>query len=83
MNKGLNITHLVLLLICFLVSSHHHLAELVEVHGAGAVLVQLLQDSLQLLVLEGSKQLRDETPQGVCRYEPLALCVIQPLEDVG
>ena len=37
---------------------HHHLAELVEVHGAGAVLVQLLQDPLQLL--EGEKDYSDE-----------------------
>ena len=28
---------------------HHHLAEFVKVHGAGAVLIQLLQDTLQLL----------------------------------
>ena len=36
---------------------HHHLAELVEVHGPAAVLVELLQDALQLLVSEGSQQL--------------------------
>ena len=76
MNKGLNITHLVLLLICFLVSSHHHLAELVKVHRAGTVLVQLLQDSLQLLLGEGGEQLGDETPQSVRADEPLALLVI-------
>ena len=46
MNKGLNIIDHILLLVGLLVSSHHHLAELVEVHGAGAVLVELLQDAL-------------------------------------
>ena len=55
---------------------HHHLAELVEVHGAGAVLVQLLQDALQLLLGEGGEQLGDETPQSVRADEPLALLVI-------
>ena len=55
---------------------HHHLAELIEAHGAGAVLVQLLQDPLQLLLGEGGEQLGDETPQSVRADEPLALLVI-------
>ena len=58
---------------------HHHLAELIEVHGAGAVLVQLLQDPLQLLLSEGGQQLGDEAPQGVHADEPLALLVIKPV----
>jgi len=33
---------------------HHHLTELVKVHGARAVLVQLLEDAFQLLLGEGS-----------------------------
>ena len=78
MNKGLNIIDHILLLVGLLVSSHHHLAELVEVHGAGAVLVELLQDALKLLVLKGSQQLGDEAPQCVRRDEALALCVVQP-----
>ena len=69
------------LFVCFLSSlilrlGHHHLAELVKVHRAGAVLVQLLQDPLQLLLGEGGEQLGDETPQSVCADEPLALLVI-------
>ena len=40
---------------------HHHLAELVKVHGARAVLVELLEDALQLLLGEGGQQLGDET----------------------
>ena len=55
---------------------HHHLTELVKVHRARAVLVQLLQDSLQLLLGEGGEQLGDETPQSVRADEPLALLVI-------
>ena len=58
---------------------HHHLAELIKVHGAGAVLVQLLQDPLQLLLGEGGQQLGDEAPQGVRADEPLALLVIKPV----
>ena len=58
---------------------HHHLAELVKVHRARAVLVELLQDALQLLFGEGSQQLGDQTPQGVRADEPLSLLVIQPV----
>ena len=47
MNKGLNIIDHILLLVCLLVSSHHHLAELIKVHRARAVLVQLLQYALK------------------------------------
>ena len=60
---------------------HHHLAELIEVHGAGAVLVKLLQDPLQLLLGEGGQQLGDEAPQGVRADEPLALLVIKPVSE--
>ena len=58
---------------------HHHLAELIEVHGPAAVLVELLQDALQLLLGEGGQQLGDEAPQGVRADEPLALLVIKPV----
>ena len=37
--------------------AHHHLAELVEVHGPAAVLVQLGDDPVQLLVGEGTEEL--------------------------
>ena len=55
---------------------HHHLAELVEVHGAGAVLVQLLEDALHLLVSKGRQQLCDQAPQGLCGDESLTLTVV-------
>ena len=57
---------------------HHHLAELVEVHGAGAVLVKLLQDALQLLVGEGGQQLPDEASQGLGGDVAQALLVVDP-----
>ena len=44
---------------------HHHLAELIEVHRARTILIELLKDSLKLLVGERRQQLRDQTPQGV------------------
>ena len=34
---------------------HHHLAELVKVHGARAVLIELLKDAFDFLVSEGGK----------------------------
>ena len=55
---------------------HHHLTKLVEVHRAGAGLVELLKDSFHLLVSEGSQQLSDQTPQGVCGDETLTLAIV-------
>ena len=43
--------------------AHHHLAELVKVHGAGAVLVDLLDDAVQVLLRQSGVQLRDDLPQ--------------------
>ena len=65
-------------LISLLLASHHHLAELVKVHGPGAVLVQFLDDAVKLLVSEGGEQLSDERPQGVVGDEALALLVVDP-----
>ena len=58
---------------------HHHFTELIKVHGSGSVLIELLKDSLQLLLGEGGQQLGDEAPQGVRADEPLALLVIKPV----
>ena len=58
--------------------THHHLAEFVKVHGSGAVLIQLGNDAIQLLVSEGGEQLSDERPQGVVGDEALALLVVDP-----
>ena len=43
--------------------AHHHLAELVKVHGAGAVLVDLLDDAVEVLLRQPRVQLRDDLPQ--------------------
>ena len=58
--------------------AHHHLAELVEVHGAAAVLVQLGDDPVQLLVGEGTEELGDEGPEGVHGDEALPVLVVDP-----
>ena len=55
---------------------HHHLAELVKVHGARAVLIELLKDAFDFLVSEGGKQLCDQAPQGFCGDESLTLPVV-------
>ena len=65
-------------LISLLLASHHHLTELVKVHGPGAVLVQFLDDAVELLVSEGGEQLPNERPQGVIGDEALALLVVDP-----
>merc|ERR1719153_1820322 len=58
--------------------SHHHLAELVEVHGSRTVLIQLFKDSLQFLVRKRSQQLRDETSEGFCSDVAKTFLVINP-----
>ena len=59
---------------------HHHLAELIKVHGAGAVLVELLQDALQLLLRERGEELSDETTQGLGGDVAQALLVVDSEE---
>ena len=59
-------------------STHHHLTELVKVHGAGAILVQLVNDPVQLLLGERLQQLRDQPPQGVHSDEPFSIFVVDP-----
>ena len=57
---------------------HHHLAELVKVHGPGPVLVKLLDDAVQLVVGEGRQQLGDEPAQGFHGDESLTCLVVDP-----
>merc|ERR1719192_2497941 len=67
------------LLLCadsILRSAHHHFTELVEVHRAGAVLVQLVDDPVQLLLGERLQQLRDQASQRVHRDEPFSILVV-------
>merc|ERR1712213_202727 len=58
--------------------THHHLAELVEVHGTAAVLVQFGDDPVQLLVSQGGEELGNQPPQDVHGDEALALLVVDP-----
>ena len=60
---------------------HHHLTELVEVHRAGAVLVQLVDNSIQLLVGERSEELPDESPESFVSDEALALLVVNSKQE--
>merc|ERR1719384_1952856 len=57
---------------------HHHLAELIKVHGSGAVLVQFLNDSFQLLVCQRGEQLSNQAPERLGGDESLALLVVHP-----
>merc|ERR1719186_1026165 len=57
-------------------STHHHLTELIKVHGAGSILVQLINDPVQLLLAQRLQQLRDQPPQRVHRDEPLPIFVV-------
>merc|ERR1719468_153329 len=58
--------------------THHHLTELIKVHGSGSVLVKLGNDAVQLLVSEGGEQLGDEAPECVHGDESLTILVINP-----
>ena len=60
---------------------HHHLAELVKVHGAGAVFVELLQDALQLLISQGGQQLSYQTSKSLGGDVAQALLVINPEQE--
>ena len=59
--------------------AHHHLAELVKVHGAAAVLVELLDDAVQLFLREGGQQLANQATQRLHRDETLASSVVDPV----
>ena len=67
---------LVRLFCLILGSTHHHLTEFVKVHGARAILVQLVNDPVQLLLGERLQQLRDQPPQGVHSDEPFPIFVV-------
>ena len=55
---------------------HHHLTELVEVHGAGTVLVQLLNNAVQLVWREGCQQFADKASESLGVDVALALLVV-------
>ena len=49
-----------------------------KVHRAGAILVELLEDALHLLVGQGRQQLGDQASQGLGGDEALPLLVVDP-----
>ena len=61
---------------------HHHFTELIKVHGSGSVLVELLQDSLELLLCQGGEELSDEAPEGLSGDVAQTLLVIYPDNDI-
>ena len=66
----------------YLVSSitlgHHHLTELIKVHGSRTILIQFFNDSLQFLISERSKQLSNQSSQSLGGDEALTLLVVDP-----
>merc|ERR1711934_1217474 len=65
-------------LLIAILTSHHHLAEFIKVHGSGAVFIELINDSIQLLVSEGGEQLSDQGSQGLVGDEALVVLVVKP-----
>ena len=61
---------------------HHHLTELIKVHGPGAVLIQLLNDAIELLVREGGEQLSDQSSQGLVGDVAKTLFVVDPNQTI-
>ena len=61
---------------------HHHFTELIKVHGSGSVLIELLKDSLQLLLGEGGEQLTDQAPEGLSGDVAQTLLVVYPDNDI-
>ena len=57
---------------------HHHFTELIEVHGSGAVLIKLLEDSLELLLGQGGEQLANQTAKSLSGDVSQTLLVIYP-----
>ena len=56
--------------------AHHHLAELVKVHGAGAVLVDLLDDPVQVLRGQARVELGDDLPVALRDRGGFELCLV-------
>ena len=58
---------------------HHHFTELIKVHGSGSVLIELLKDSLKLLLSKGGEQLTDQAPEGLSGDVAQTLLVVYPV----
>ena len=61
---------------------HHHLTEFIKVHGPGAILIQLLNDAIELLVSQGGEQLTNQGPQGVVGDVAKTLSVVDPNQEL-
>ena len=58
--------------------AHHHLTELVKVHGARAVLVDFIDNAVQVLWGQPGVKLGDDLPELSGGDEALALLVVDP-----
>ena len=56
--------------------AHHHLAELIKVHGARTILIQFFNDSIEFIRCEGCQQFADKASEGVGGDVALALLVV-------
>merc|ERR1719348_795736 len=61
----------------FLWGTHHHLTELIEVHGSTTIFIQLINDAVEFICREGSEQLAYQLSQSVHCNEPLTFFVIE------
>ena len=65
-------------LLIAILTSHHHLAEFIKVHGSGAIFIELINNAIQLLVSQGGEQLTDQAPEGLVGDEALVVLVVEP-----
>ena len=65
-------------LLIAILTGHHHLAEFIKVHGSGAILIELINDAIKLLVSQGGEQLSDQASEGLVGDEALVVLVVQP-----
>merc|ERR1712078_563978 len=64
-------------LLIAILTGHHHLAEFIKVHGSGAIFIELINDTIKLLVSQG-EQLSDQASEGLVGDEALVVLVIKP-----
>ena len=66
-------------LLIAILTSHHHLAEFIKVHGSGAIFIELINNAIQLLVSQGGEQLTDQAPEGLSGDVAQTLLVVYPV----
>ena len=59
---------------------HHHLTELIKIHGSRSILIKFLKNTFQFLFSERSKEFSNQSSQCLCGYVAKTLLVINPDE---